>query len=81
MYKAIKATLLLLLTLLYELLLDLLDICGADDLSNPDGPLLDHALPLRLNYPPLLHHLLLLHLQHLILPLRQLLIVVRWFEA
>ena len=64
-YKAIKPALLFLL--LHQLFLDLFDIRGPYELSNSLCPLLDHALPLLLHHSPLLHHLFLLHMQHLIL--------------
>jgi hypothetical protein len=74
-YKAIKPALLFLL-LHHQLFLDLFDIRGPYELSNPLRPLLDHTLPLLLHHPSLFHHLFLLLMQHLILPHRQLLKVV-----
>ena len=64
-YKAIKPALLFLL--LHQLFLDLFDICGANEFSDSHGSLLDHALSLLLHHSPLLHHLLLLQMQHLVL--------------
>lgn len=77
-YKAIKPALLFLL--LHQLFLDLFDIRSPYELSNPLCPLFDHALPLLLHHSPLLHHLFLLYMQHLILSHGQLLKVVTRLE-
>ena len=78
-YKAIKPALLLLL-LHHQLFLDLFDISSPYQFSNPLCPLFDHALSLLLDHPSLFDDLLLLLLQHLIMPGRQLFEVVARLE-
>ena len=79
-YKAIKTTGLLLLLDIRDLFFDDFDVGGADELSDPDSPLLKHADPVSFLLPPLPYYLLLLSLEHLGLSLGDLFEVVRGRE-